>query len=634
MSNVSAANNVHPITADDIKKHLEECEFRMTNILYNQRKINLFDFVMKVVPDEQHLHTLEEAEALRAIRKGLGVYMVIFDLLENKSGLGHMISSPAGRDERKFRDTLEFVTTYSLFALASYVSIKMGLILSVNSRENLPAIKLAEDYFIFTKGKIDTISTLLCDYVHALNTADESGKKIIIDSIDYVGLSNNFFIQLKNACVNNRKKFSDDLLALVSNTVFKVEGDDISVSNFDSQYSTSEQKIEFVKVRPEEIVGNSDSKRGVIRNVDRLALFDVKEALNPISVLGGLSWSVLFDGLPGTGKTSLFKLAMSRLHERGEQTGTPVEFISIDQRIKDEYYGKTGKNLLDRLDKTKQKNKLMLVFFDDVDLLLLSRGDPNMGGSDKDVLNITMQFLDGMFTKPIGNCQVYAATNEPTSTDSALRQRFHQRYLVAGPETWQDYASLIFTKLQPQLKAGILKVDGDTDFIKLKIMEPAAATEKNTAAQEKSGTGGGILSDFISKISGGGKKGCTWEDIGRLCIEFKKKDERFTGRPIHSIGENLKEYSADFEIPEEFFTKPETFLKLSFVEKVNKLKELYKPITAEKVMSELERYFNSEARYKSDAKTSARERILNSMINEYEAKKEFVKLYEGKKSDE
>jgi len=630
LSNVSAANNVHPITAEDLKKHLEECEFRMTNIMYNQRKINLFDFVMKVVPEEQYLHTFEEAEALRAIRKGLGVYFVIFDLLEGKTGLKHMIDTPAGRDERKFRDTLEFTTTYSLFAMASYISIKMGLVLSVSSRENLPAVKLAEDYFIFSKGKIDTVVTLLCDYVHALNTADESGKKIIIDSIDYVGLSNNFFILLKNACVENRKKFSDELLSFVSNTVFKVEGDDISISNFDSQYSTADQKIEFVKVRPEEIVGNSDSKRGVIRNVDRLALFDPKECLNPISVLGGLSWSVLFDGLPGTGKTSLFKLAMSRLQERGEQTGVPVEFISVDQRIKDEYYGKTGKNLLDRLDKTKQKNKLMLVFFDDVDLLLLSRGDPNMGGSDKDVLNITMQFLDGMFTKPIGNCQVYAATNEPTSTDSALRQRFHQRYLVAGPETWEDYSNLIYTKLKPQLKAGILKVDGGLEFMNRK--SPAGEPIASDAAGADAGKGGGgILSSFIAGITGGGKKGLGWEDIGRLCIEFKKKDERFTGRPIHSIAENLKEYSADFEIPEDFFTKPETFLKLNFVDKVNKLKELYKPITAEKVMSELERYFNSEARYRSDAKTSARERILNSMINEYEAKKEFIKMYEGQK---
>jgi len=633
LSNVSGNNsNVHPITADEIKKHIEECEFRLTNIIYNQKKINLFEYVMKVVPDEQYLHTQEEGETLRAIRSGMAMYYIIFDLLEKKTGLSVMMANPAGRDEKKFREALEFVTTYSLFAMASFVNIKLDLILSVKGRENLPVLKLAEDYFIFTKGKVDTLITLLCDYVHALNTADESGKKIIVDSIDYVGLSREFFKLLKQSAINNRKKFSDELLAVVANTVFKVEGDEVSISNFESEYAAPEQKIEFVKVAPEDIVGNTDSKKGVVRNVDRIALFDAHECLNPISVLGGLSWSILFDGLPGTGKTSLFKLAMSRLSDRGAQIGIPVEFVSIDQRIKDEFYGKTGKNLLDRLDKAKQKNKIVLVFFDDIDLILLSRGDPNMGGSDKDVLNITMQFLDGMFTKPIGNCQVYAATNEPTSTDSALRQRFHQRYLVAGPESWEDYASLIHTKLQTQYQAGILKVDGETDFLKKKAARLGAVSSEETAANASQGLISGLASKFFGSggVSAGGKKNYTWEDVGRLCVEFKKKDERFTGRPIHSISENLKEYSADFEIPEEFFAKPEVFLKLGFAEKVNKIKELYKPITAERVMCELERYFNSESRYKADAKEQARERILNSMINEFEAKEEFLKIYKAK----
>lgn len=625
MSNLSSSN-VHPITPDELKKHLEEAEFRMVNILYNQKKINLFDFVMKVVPDEQYLHTQEEAETLRAIRTGLAIYYAIYDLMEKKTGLAGMIANPAGRDERRFRDSMEFVTAYSLFAMASYVTIKTGLILSVKSRENLPQLKLAEDYFIFTKGKADTLVTLLCDYVHALNTADESGKKVIVDSIDYVGLTSSFFKLLRQNAAASRKKFSEELLAAVVNTVFKIEGEDVTISNFESEFAAGEQKIEFVRVKPEEIVGNTDSKKGVVRNVDRLALFDARECLNPISVLGGLSWSVLFDGLPGTGKTSLFKLSMSRLSDRGQQVGLPVEFVSVDQRIKDEYYGKTGKNLLDRLDKTKQKNKLILVFFDDVDLLLLSRGDPNMGGSDKDVLNITMQFLDGMFTKPIGNCQVYAATNEPTSTDSALRQRFHQRYLVAGPESWQDYSKLIYTKLRPQYESGILKVEGDIG----QFAKAAAAAPTDRKSDSQAQGGGGIMSSIRSALFGdragsGGKY--TWEDVGRLCVEFKKKDERFTGRPIHSIGENLKEYSADFDVPEEFFTKPEVFLKLGFKEKVEKIRQLYRPLTAEMVMEELERYFNSESRYRSDAKDQAQERILNSMINEYEAKQKFLKKY-------
>ncbi|MFN8477834.1 MAG: hypothetical protein U0074_08475 [Kouleothrix sp.] len=54
----------------------------------------------------------------------------------------------------------------------------------------------------------------------------------------------------------------------------------------------------------------------------------------------------------------------------------------------------------------------------------------------------------------VGNAQTYAATNEPAATDSALRQRFHHREQIGGPEDWDDYAALIGVKLARQIKQG------------------------------------------------------------------------------------------------------------------------------------------------------------------------------------
>jgi hypothetical protein len=110
---------------------------------------------------------------------------------------------------------------------------------------------------------------------------------------------------------------------------------------------------------------------------------------------------------------------------------------------------------------------IVLLFFDDIDLLLASRSDSDIGGSDKDVLNITMQFLDGAFTKHIGNAQTYAATNEPTATDSALRQRFHHREAIDGPEDWDDYAALIGIKLARQIKRGLVQVGGELPTVQM-----------------------------------------------------------------------------------------------------------------------------------------------------------------------
>ena len=291
---------------------------------------------------------------------------------------------------------------------------------------------------------------------------------------------------------------------------------------------------------------------------------------------------------------------MTRLTERGEQTGLPVRFVTIDPGIKDEYYGRTGKLLNEKLATVRERGSLVLVFFDDVDLLLLSRGDPGMGGADKDVLNITMQFLDGAFTKHIGNAQTYAATNEPTATDSALRQRFHQREAIDGPETWVDYARLTQIKLGRQIKHNLVQVTGTLP----PIAAPAAAPK----------TGLKLSNPFV------GKKQVSWQELGELCMEFKRKDPRFTGRPIESVTQKLFAESADFEIPEAWYTDPTIFMEQPYDQKVTMLTGLYRPITGAMIAAELEHYFNSEQRYSDEAKVQRAERVATELEAQLKAR--------------
>jgi SpoVK/Ycf46/Vps4 family AAA+-type ATPase len=278
--------------------------------------------------------------------------------------------------------------------------------------------------------------------------------------------------------------------------------------------------------------------------------------------------------------------------------------VSIDPSIKDEYYGQTAKKLKALLDKARNPKALVLLFFDDVDLLLLSRGDPGMGGADKDVLNITMQFLDGAFTTHIGNAQTYAATNEPTATDSALRQRFHHRELIGGPEDWDDYAALIGIKLARQIRHGLVKVAGD-------LATPQAASRTESQGP---GTGSpalmGAIQNLKSKIQ---NKQLSWRELGELCAEFKRKDPRFTGRPIESVTQKLLAESADFDVPEEWFANPAIYLSKPYAEKVKLLTTLYRPITGEMIATELERYFDSEQRYADDARVQRAERMAGEL---------------------
>ena len=112
----------------------------------------------------------------------------------------------------------------------------------------------------------------------------------------------------------------------------------------------------------------------------------------------------------------------------------------------------------------------------------------------------------------------------------------------------------------------------------------------------------------------------SWRELGELCAEFKRKDPRFTGRPIESVTQKLLSESADFDVPEEWFVNPAIFLQKSYDEKVALARSLYRPITGEMIAAELERYFNSEQRYADDARVQRAERMAAELEAQLEAR--------------
>jgi hypothetical protein len=75
------------------------------------------------------------------------------------------------------------------------------------------------------------------------------------------------------------------------------------------------------------------------------------------------------------------------------------------------------------------------------------------------------------------------------------------------------------------------------------------------------------------------------------------------------VTQKLLAESADFDVPEEWFTNPAIYLGKNYDEKVALLATLYRPITGEMIAAELEQYFNSEQRYADDAKIQRAERM-------------------------
>lgn len=571
---MTTRDNVHPITDADLAAYRNDAEFRMQNIPMRGVSYDIVAELQKLPNVGGYLVNEPINHVLHVLRRGLCLYYELY---------------------RELNDTIDvrqttFLGSYALFGMSALIVHELPM----PEGEQLASFpKSEDDFFRVGLGADDDIKMILSFYLKIVTQTDAQDHPIVESAEDLVNLTRDYFIAARDQMMSSGDAHSEELLSHVDGAIFRIG--ELELRGFTLATRSDTTTVEFTPVQPEEIVGNTNAKRALLRYVDRLALYDVERGFNPILELGGLPSTVLFDGFPGTGKTSLFRMAMTRLKQHSEQIGLPTHFVTIDPGIKDEYYGRTAKLLNERLGLVRDRRALVLIFFDDIDLLLLSRGDPGMGGADKDVLNITMQFLDGAFTVHTGNAQTYAATNEPTATDSALRQRFHQRELIAGPETWDDYVNLLQVKLTKQLQHGLVQAGGNS-----------VAVPKSTNAQPNTTNGLNLVRSLLPRNS---KQQLSWRELGELCIEFKQKDPRFTGRPIESVTQRLLAESADFDIPETWLSDPTVFLNRSYNEKVNLLKTLYRPITGEMIAAALEQYFHSEQRYASEAKVQKTQRL-------------------------
>jgi len=556
------------------------------------------------------------------LREGLQIFKTINDLLSDKVGMKKkLVEIPVNElttdpELAKLRD---FCQGYAAYASSLYISKKIDVILAKEEyqapeEERDLSMLILDDSLIektFMKQMLVPIYTSLIKHGDTENVFTPSTLPSFVKDVfdKYVEMT------AKNAGTHPKweKMALEGYQFRIMDEFLVLEG---FMDKSAPHVSQVEQKISFKPTYPNEIAGNKEAKRNMTRWSDRIVLYDLNEQKNPLLEMGGLPWSVLFDGLPGTGKTSMFRMMMTLVSDRCEQIGLPDPYIFlIDQSIKDEYYGKTGKILGSKLEPTKDPTRISLGFFDDIDLLTSTRHDAQ--GADNDINNIIMQYLDGAAYSVVedrGSVMNFAASNDPTGLDNAMRNRFRARLLVDGPITAEDFADINTILLGKFLKSGLLKMkDG---------YEPFATQDR--LRKDGTWTGGDVASfmaeDFHEKY-----KSASILDFGTFMAELKEKNENITGRSVKAISESIRERAANFDIPREWFDNHSHFLDLSYDKKVKKLAELYTPITPPVMFEEAQKYFDSEQRYAvADAERHIKD-VVNSLRYNQEGRIQFLK---------
>lgn len=391
-----------------------------------------------------------------------------------------------------------------------------------------------------------------------------------------------------------------------------IEGGEFSIRGLSASRAAKRKastSITFKK--PHEIVGNRIAKAQATKLAKMLVSYDFKAQRNPFVELGGFLFTIIGDGEPGTGKTSIIQMTCGLIKNYCDVAGYDCHFenFSIDQ-ISD-YQGRSGHNARQFINRILDPSRISFGAIDDIDQIAGKRdSEKNSSVGQQEVTAVLMNAFDGVDTKVRGNCAFGMFTNYPDKVDDALRQRSAARWLIDGPQTRDDFVDILTLMIGPSFNGSTSRSrqveTGDSLYL-------AHAVPNDTK-----------LRQLYDEVLSSGADLSTLDGLGHYLHAIKQMDRRFTGRAIKNITNAVLMRSLDIEMPDEWFENANVFLHQSLDTKTKMIKELQRPVSGAMILEEINRYADGELRFAARADDKDIEDRVNELKRETLARERFT----------
>lgn len=559
-----------------------------TSGLRSSREVEFAKTLAAITPADTMLSPAQH-NVLFKTRRALAVALAVGDLFARQTGLDSLHSRNAtavleGEEADRYRMLMEASAYVGAFTAAAYIKQLVEASGEATSDVAAPSFNFAtpQDALKGLVAALDAAVAGVPDDV-VMGQRVRAAAEAAIDDL-----------------LARKARFAG--LGPFEETHLRLDADGFELNGFDVAPGARMKPLAMTFKQPHEIVGNHIAKYQAMRLAKMLVTYDFDRQLNPFVELGGFLFTFIGDGAPGTGKTMLIQMTAGLLNGYCQVAGHPFHYENFGVDQISSYQGKSGQNCKLFINNVINPRVIGFGTIDDIDQVAARRSDDRASAGQQEVTAVLMESFAGATTVVRGNCSFGMFSNYPENVDDALRQRAGARWLVDGPQTRDDYIDIFVLLAGKNHKIPL----GDHKLYAAQVIREAVAEAYEQYARPQED---GLVAVYerFQKSHGGLK---TMTDIGTYLHMIKQAEPRFTGRAIKNITDAIKMRAMDIDLPDDWFEKPETFMRKPYDEKKAMIEELRGPFTIEMVLQEINRYADSEFRYSDRADDAAVEEII------------------------
>jgi hypothetical protein len=554
-----------------------------TSASNNSKKVVRLTKTIEEIDNSSPMMSDKEHHVLSSIYRATCISGAVYEMYKKASGMDSLLKkNVAGQLDAKEREKLKSLLRTCAVINVSVISNFLQREFSESSHNS--GIKVGELGALDFDNPSNSLGTFF--YELESNIKEFSLHSENIASVVY---------EVANKALNKIDMMVEGLeyTNYFTSFTYQVEKDEFEISGFDraSMAKSTELIMEFKK--PEEVIGNAIAKYNAEKIAKMMMCYDFERKLNPFADLGGFIFTFFGDGFPGTGKTTLIQMMTGLLHDYCQNANYPFHYENFTVDNIDSFQGKSAQHTKQFIKNVTNPNVIGFGTIDDIDQIAGKRGDAKASEGQLGVTATLMESFAGANTKILGNASFGMFTNHADHVDPALRQRAGARFLIDGPQSYEDFVdiSALFAGSNHNIPTGDIEL-GVSQKIKKALSE---SYEKHNSPETEELQA--ILENTLREVG----EITTMADIGRYLHNISQVDDRFTGRAVANIFNSATSRTMDFDMPNDWFEDPETFLFLPYQTKKDMISELKGTLDTKTIIQEINRYADSEFRYTNSA---------------------------------